>query len=72
MPLADVNAFVYVQRRESERHDAYRRWIAERLGGPEPFGVSQFVVGSFVRMVTNHRIQEFPPHRTRRSSPVRR
>ena len=53
MPLADVNAFVYVQGRESERHDAYRRWIAERLGGPEPFGVSQVVVGSFVRIVTN-------------------
>src|SRR5450759_2871200 len=60
MLLADVNIFVYVQRRESERHDAYRQWLEERLGGPEPFGVSELVLSSFVRIVTNHRIYKVP------------
>lgn len=60
MLLADVNVFVYARRRESPRHDQHRDWLEEALSGDEPFGVSELVLSSFMRIVTNHRIFERP------------
>lgn len=60
MLLADVNVFVYARRRESERHEEYRGWLEDRLSGVEPFGVSELVLSSFLRIVTNHRIYREP------------
>ncbi len=60
MLLADVHVFVYARRRESDRHDEYRRWLEDRLSGPEPFGVSELVLSSFLRIVTNHRVYREP------------
>lgn len=60
MLLADVHIFVYARRRESERHDEYRQWLEDRLNGPAPFGVSELVLSSFLRIVTNHRIYREP------------
>jgi hypothetical protein len=54
--VADVNIYLYARRRESDRHDEYRTWLEDRLCGPEPFGVSELVLSSFLRIVTNHRI----------------
>jgi toxin-antitoxin system PIN domain toxin len=56
MLLADVNVYLYAHRRESDRHDDYRSWLEDRLSGPEPFGVSELVLSSFVRIVTNRRV----------------
>ena len=56
MLLADVNVFLYAHRRESARHDDYRAWLEDRLSGTEPFGVSELVLSSFVRIVTNRRV----------------
>ncbi|MHB1526510.1 MAG: TA system VapC family ribonuclease toxin [Candidatus Dormibacteria bacterium] len=60
MLLADVNVYVYAHRRESDRHQEYRAWLEERLSGDEPFGVSELVLSSFVRIVTNHRVYREP------------
>lgn len=60
MLLADVNVYLFARRRESDRHDEYRAWLEERLSGPEPFGVSEMVLSSFLRIVTNHRVYKDP------------
>jgi len=60
MLLADVHIYLYARRRESERHQEYREWLEDRLSGAEPFGVSELVLSSFLRIVTNHRIYKEP------------
>ena len=56
MLLADVNIFVYARRRESPGHSRVREWLEQQLGGSQPFGVSELVLSSFVRIVTNRRV----------------
>lgn len=56
MLLADVNIFVYARRRESPGHAPIRAWLENQLGGSQPFGVSELVLSSFVRIVTNRRV----------------
>ncbi|MDQ3275227.1 MAG: type II toxin-antitoxin system VapC family toxin [Actinomycetota bacterium] len=60
MLLADVNVFIYAHRPESPRADEHRQWLESALGGYEPFGVSELVLSSFVRIVTNHRVYRDP------------
>jgi toxin-antitoxin system PIN domain toxin len=56
MLIADVNVFVNAHRPESQHHQADRRWLEAVLSGIEPVGVSDQVLGSFVRIVTHRRI----------------
>ncbi len=58
--LADVNVFVYAHRLESPRAGEYARWLEARAHGDEPFGVSEAVLASFVRIVTHHRVYREP------------
>lgn len=60
MLLADVNAYLYAHRPESQRAAEHRAWLQESLAGPEPFGVSELVLSAFVRIVTNHRVYRDP------------
>ncbi|MGQ0679744.1 MAG: type II toxin-antitoxin system VapC family toxin [Actinomycetota bacterium] len=60
MLLIDVNVYVYAHRRESFRHQEYLDWLEDRLSGEEPVGVSEMVLSSFLRIVTNHRIFRDP------------
>lgn len=60
MLLADVNVFLYARRRESPRHVEHKAWLESALEGPEPFGVSESILASFLRIVTNHRIYREP------------
>ncbi|MHB8392990.1 MAG: PIN domain-containing protein [Candidatus Dormibacteria bacterium] len=60
MLSADVNLFAYAHRTDTARHQEYREWLEERLSGAEPFGVSEMVLSSFMRVVTNHRIFQEP------------
>lgn len=60
MLLADVNPFIYAHRPESPRAREHREWLRSALTGPEPFGVSEQVLSSFMRIVTNHRIYREP------------
>ncbi len=58
--IADVNTFIYAHRAESVRHQEYLGWLEACLGGPEPFGVGELVLSSFVRIVTHHRVYREP------------
>ncbi len=46
MLLADVNAFVYAHRRDSDHHEEYRTWLSAALDQGEPFGVSELVLSA--------------------------
>jgi toxin-antitoxin system PIN domain toxin len=54
--LPDVNLFVYAYRAELPQHDDNRQWLDGARVGHEPLGISEIVLSSFVRIVTNHRI----------------
>jgi uncharacterized protein len=56
MLIVDVNILVGAHRREIDSHKELNQWLSDRLSGPEVFGVSDFVLSSFLRLVTNHRI----------------
>lgn len=60
MLLADVNVFLSAHRPESARHDEYRAWLEASLTGLEPFGVSELVLSSFLRIATHPRIYREP------------
>ncbi len=60
MLLADVNVLIYAHRPESPRSIETRAWLTEALTGDEPFGVSEFVLSGFLRIVTNHRVYREP------------
>lgn len=56
MLIADVNIFVYAHRADTVRHAELSSWLDGHLNGGEPFGVSELVLSSLVRIVTNHRV----------------
>ena len=56
MLLADVNVLLYAHRPESPRFEEHRAWLQAALVGEEPFGVSEIVLASFVRISTHHRV----------------
>lgn len=58
--LPDANLYLYARRRESPRHAEYHDWLERRLEGPEPVGISELVLSSFLRIVTNHRVYREP------------
>ncbi len=60
MLLADVNIFIYAHRPESPRFDEHAAWLQQALTADEPFGVSEQVLASFLRIVTNHRVYREP------------
>ena len=56
----DVNVLVYSHRVESPDHERYAAWVKQLAVGPEPFGLSDHVSASFVRIVTNRRLWNPP------------
>jgi hypothetical protein len=60
MLLPDVNVLIYAHRAEAPEHPAYARWLTETATGREPFGVSELVLASVVRIVTNPRVFKTP------------
>jgi hypothetical protein len=60
MFLADVNVLVYAHRRDAHRHESYRRWLEVCVTSVRPFGMSEQVLSSFVRIVTHPGIYRFP------------
>lgn len=53
MILVDVNILVFAHREEMPSHDRYREWVDRLSAAPEAFGMSDLVLSSFVRIVTN-------------------
>lgn len=61
MLLLDVNVCVYAIRADSgPDHQAYRTWVGGILAGDEPVGISELVLSSVVRLITNHRVFRQP------------
>jgi hypothetical protein len=56
MLLADVNVLVYAFREDSPEHAEHRRWFNDMVVSREPFAVSESVLASVMRLVTNPRI----------------
>jgi toxin-antitoxin system PIN domain toxin len=54
--IADVNVLLSAHRVDLPAHARLRRWVTDHLGGDEPFGVSELVLSSVVRIATNHRV----------------
>ena len=60
MIVPDVNVLVYAFRKDVDRHPEYRRWLLRILNGDTPFGVSEHVLASTLRVVTHPRICRNP------------
>ncbi|HEX6198682.1 MAG TPA: type II toxin-antitoxin system VapC family toxin [Thermoanaerobaculia bacterium] len=56
MELPDINVLIYAHREDAPEHDRYAAWLRRLAGGPEPFALSSFTLGGFLRIVTNPRI----------------
>ena len=60
MIVPDVNVLIYAHREDMEEHQAYREWLARLVNGGAAYGMSEVVLSSFVRVVTNRRIFDKP------------
>ncbi len=56
MILPDVNVLVYAHRRDAVDHATYRKWVEDLLNDERAFGISEFVLSSFTRIVTHPQI----------------
>ncbi len=60
MILPDVNVLVYAYRQDVASHAQYRDWVTRIVNAGRPYGISEFVLSSFVRVVTNRRVFRHP------------
>ena len=60
MILVDVNVLVNAFREAAPEHVAYRAWLVSTIAKDEPFGVSELVLSSFVRVATHPRVFDPP------------
>ena len=60
MILSDVNILLFAHRNDAADHRRFRDWLDTVTTGPERFGISEIVLCSFVRVVTNPRILRPP------------
>lgn len=63
MILPDVNVLVYAHRADAPNHTAYRQWLEGEINSDRAFGLSEFVLSGFLRVVTHPRIFN-PPSNT--------
>ncbi len=55
MIVPDVNVLVYAHREDMEEHEPYREWLDWLVNSGSAYGMSEMVLSSFVRIVTNRR-----------------
>ena len=60
MQLPDMNVLIYAHREDAPEHDRYAAWLRGLTAGDEPFGLSEVVLASFLRIVTNPKIFDPP------------
>ncbi|MEW9532046.1 type II toxin-antitoxin system VapC family toxin [Microbispora sp. NPDC049125] len=60
MMVVDVNVYINAFRPEADRHKEYRLWLEELLNGAQGYGVADFAINAFVRVVTNPRTYKTP------------
>jgi len=52
----DTNILVYAFRRDADRHPEFSEWLETALTEEDAFGYSEFVLSSFVRIVTHPKV----------------
>jgi len=60
MLLIDVNVLVYAFHKNSPDGGRYAHWLEDVINGDQAYGMSDLVLSSFLRLVTNPRIFEAP------------
>jgi hypothetical protein len=60
MILFDVNVLIYASNPDGPDYDRFRTWFEQILRGNSAFGVSDLVLSSFLRVVTNRRVFAMP------------
>jgi hypothetical protein len=60
MLMPDVNVLVYAHREETPDHAAYRSWLEALVNSDQAFGISDFILSGFLRIVTHPRILNPP------------
>ncbi len=60
MQLPDVNVLIYAHREDAPEHQRYAAWLRSLAAAAEPFALSEVVLASFLRIVTNRKIFEPP------------
>jgi toxin-antitoxin system PIN domain toxin len=58
--LFDVNVLVYAHREDAANHTAYREWLEGVINGDEAYGISEWVLSGFVRVVTHPKVFNKP------------
>jgi toxin-antitoxin system PIN domain toxin len=54
--LPDVNVLVYAFRADAESHRPVKRWLDDAISSEEPYGVADFVLSGFLRIVTHPKV----------------
>ena len=60
MQLPDVNVLIYAHREDAPEHRRYAAWLRALTTSAAPFALSETVLASFLRIVTNRRIFDPP------------
>ncbi|MGI9305986.1 MAG: type II toxin-antitoxin system VapC family toxin [Gammaproteobacteria bacterium] len=51
-----MNVLVYAHREDAQDHRAYRDWLEAAINAESAYGLSDLVIGGFVRVVTHPKI----------------
>lgn len=60
MVLTDVNVLIHAFRVDMPEHAPFRDWLSDVVNGPSAYGVSDYVLSSFLRIVTNGKVFREP------------
>ncbi len=60
MMAIDVNVLVYAHREDVKDHRAYRDWLESVINSNTAYGLSELVLGGFIRVVTHPKVFEAP------------
>lgn len=60
MILPDVNVLIYAHRRDATDHSLFRDWLDLVVNGESRYGMSELVVASAIRIITNRRAFKNP------------
>jgi toxin-antitoxin system PIN domain toxin len=58
--LLDVNVLVYAHREDVPSHERYRQWLEGLANGDEAFGLADWVLSGFLRVVTHPKVFQRP------------
>lgn len=60
MILFDVNVLIHATRKQAVDHDRYRAWLERLIDGDAAFAVSELVLSSYLRIITNPKVVAKP------------